>query len=72
MYLASKLQVVKGRVYETYNTKENEKEHKEEAKADEETAVAEEEQEAPILPVTQVNDILHSIFSNVEMYINNQ
>ena len=35
-YLALKLKLVKGRVYETYNTKEVKKEHKEEAKAEEE------------------------------------
>ena len=70
-YLALKLKLVKVSVYETHNTKEVRKEHEEEAKANEETA-AEEEQEAPVLLVTHVNNILHSIFSNVEMYINNQ
>ena len=48
------------------------KEHKEEAKADEETAAAEEKQEAPILFVTDVNNILHATFSNVEVYNNQQ
>ena len=33
---------------------------------------AEEEQEAPVPLVTHVHNILHSIFSNVEVYINNQ
>ena len=70
-YLALKLKFVKGRGYKTYNTKENKKEHKEEAKAAEETT-AEEEQEAPVPLVTHVDNLLHSIFSNVEMYINNQ
>ena len=70
-YLALKLKFVKGRGYETYNTKENMKGHKEEAKADQED-MAEEEQEAPVPLVTHVNNILHSIFSNVEVYINNQ
>ena len=42
-YLALKRKFVKGRVYETFNTKQVEKERKEEAKANEETAVAEEE-----------------------------
>ena len=32
----------------------------------------EEEQEAPVSLVTHVNKILHSIFSDVEVYINNQ
>ena len=62
---------VKGHGYETYNTNEIKKEHKEKAKADKEET-AEEEQEVPVPLVTHVNTILHSIFSNVEVYINNQ
>ena len=62
-YLALKLKLVKGRGYETYNTKEVKEEHKEEAKA--------EEEDAPVPLVTHVNNILHSIFSNVEVYISN-
>ena len=34
--------------------------------------MVEEEQEAPVPPVAHVNNNLHSIFSNVELYINNQ
>ena len=41
------------------------------ARADEEET-AEEEQEAPVPLVIQLNNILHSFFSNVEVYINNQ
>ena len=67
-YLALKLKLVKGCGYETYNTKEVEKEHKEEAKAEEEEM---EEEEAPVPLVTHVNNFLHSIFSTVEVYINN-
>ena len=67
--MALKLKRVSGRVYETYNTKEVKKEHKEETKAEEEKSA---EEEAPVLFVTHVNNILHSIFSNVEVYINNQ
>ena len=68
-YLALKLKLFRGCGYETYNTKEVKKEHKEEAKAKgEETA----EEEAPVPLFTLVNNILHSIFSNVEVYINNQ
>ena len=67
-YLALKLKIVRGRGYETYNTKEVKKEHKEEAKAEEEETT--EEEAVPL--VTHVNNILHSIFSNVEVYINNQ
>ena len=64
-----KLKIFKGLRYETYNTKEK-KEHKVGANADEETA-AKEEQQAQILVLTHVNNILHSIFANVEVYINN-
>ena len=45
------------------------KEHKEEAKAEEEET-GEEEAQVPL--VTPVNNILHSILSNVELFINNQ
>ena len=41
-YLASKLKLVRGRGYDTYNTKEVKKEHKEEAKAKEEETADEE------------------------------
>ena len=67
-YLAVKLKLVKGRGYETYKIKEVKKEHKEEAKAEEQETAEEES----VLLVTHVNNILHSIFSNVELYINNQ
>ena len=68
-YLALKLKLVMGRGYETYNTKEIKKEHKEESKAEEEGTA---EDDVPVLLVTHVNNILHSIFSNLEVYINNQ
>ena len=68
-YLALKLKLVKGRGYGTYNTKEVKKEHKKQAKAEDEETVEEEE---PVHLVTHVNNFLHSIFSNVEVYINNQ
>ena len=67
-YSALKLKLVKCRGYKTYNTKEVKKEHKEEAKAEEEDTA--EEEAVPL--VTNVNNILHSIFPNVEVYINNQ
>ena len=70
-YLALKLKFVRGQGYENYNTNEIKKEHKEEAKAEEEQEETAEE-EAPVPLVTHVNNILHSIFSNVEVYINNQ
>ena len=68
-YLALKLKLVKGRGYETYNTKEVKKEHKEGAKAKEEETA---EEDDPVPLVTHVNNILHTIFSNVEVCINNQ
>ena len=55
--------------YETYNTKQVKKEHKEEAKAEEEETA---EEDFPVPLITHVSNILHSIFSNVEVYINNQ
>ena len=64
--MALKLKLVRGRGYETFKSKETKKEHKQETEADE-TA-----EEAPVPLVTHVNNILHSIFSNVEGYINNQ
>ena len=67
--MALKLKLVRGHGYETYNTKEVKKEHKEEAKAEENET---EEEDAPVPLVTHVNNILHSIFSNVEVYINSQ
>ena len=67
-YLVLKLKLVRSRGYETYNTKEVKKEHKKEAKAKEEETTEEE----AVLLLTHVNNILHSIFSNVEVYINNQ
>ena len=68
-YLALKLKFVKGRGYETYNTNEVKKERKGEAKAEEEQTA---EEDDPVPFVTHVNNILHSIFSNVEVYTNNQ
>ena len=68
-YLALKLKLVRGRGYKTYNTEEVKKEHKEEATAEEEETA---EEVAPVPLVTHVNNILHSIVCNVEVYINNQ
>ena len=61
---------VKCRNYETYNTRESKKEHKVKTKADE--GKTEEEQQVPVPLVTRSNILLHSVFSNVEVYINNQ
>ena len=67
--MALKQKHVRVRSYETSNTKEVKKEHKEEAKTEEEEMV---EGDLPVPLVTHVNNIFHSIFSNVEVYINNQ
>ena len=61
MYFALKQKLVTHRSYETYNTKEIKKVHKKDAKAHEE-ATAEEDEEAPVLVGTLVNNILHSVF----------
>ena len=55
--------------YKTYKAKKFEKKT-EKAKADEE-ATAQEEEEAPGPLAFHVNKIMHSVFSNVEMYIYN-
>ena len=68
-YLALKLKFVKGRGYDTYEKKEKKKEHKDDSVVSTETGDDEEEK---VARVTYVNNILHSIFSNVEVYINNQ
>ena len=67
-YLALILKLVRNRGTEIYNTKEVNKEHKEEAKAEEEETAEDE----PVPLVTHVHNILHSNFSNVEVHINNQ
>ena len=67
-YLASKLKLVRGRSYEIYNTKEVKKEHKEEGKTEEEETAA----KATVPLFNHVINSLHSSFSNVEVYINNQ
>ena len=69
-FLALKLKFVKGRGYDTYKSKENKKEHKDESVVFTETGSDDEEEE--VARVTYVNNIMHSIFSNVEVYINNQ
>ena len=68
-YLALKLKFVRGCSDKTYNTNEVKKEHIEEAKAEEEETT---EEDAPVPLVNHVNNILPSIFSNVQVYINKQ
>ena len=60
-FLALKLKFVKGRGYDTYESKEKKKENKDESVVFTETG-----------DDSYVNNIMHSIFSNVEVYINNQ
>ena len=68
--MALKLKFVRGRGYDTYESKEKKKEHKAELVVFAETGDDEEEEE--VVRVTYVNNIMHSIFSNVGLYINNQ
>ena len=70
-FLALKLKFVKGRGYDTYESKEKKKEHKDESVVFTETGDDNSEEEE-VARVTNVNNIMHSIFSNVEVYINNQ
>ena len=60
-FLALKLKFVKGRGYDTYESKEKQ-EHKDESVVFTETGNDEEEEE--VARVTYVNNIMHSIFSN--------
>ena len=67
-----KFKFVKGRGYDTYESKEKKKEHKDESVVFTETSDDEEEEEKEVARVTYVSNIMHSIFSNVEVYNNNQ
>ena len=72
-YLALKIKLVKGRGFDSYKTTEKKKEHKEDAvfteTGDDDVEFIEEDKGVP--HITHVNIILHSIFSNAELYINN-
>ena len=70
-FLALTLKFVKGRGYDTYECKEKKKEHKDESVVFTETG-DDSDQEKEVARVTYVNNIKHSIFSNVDVYINNQ
>ena len=71
-FLALKLNYVKRRGYDTYESKKKKKEDKDESVVFTETGDGEEEEEEEVARVTYVNNIMDSIFSNVEVYINNQ
>ena len=68
-FLALKLKFVKGRGYDTYESTAKKKEHKDESVVFTETGTDDEEE---VARVAYVNNLMHSIFSNVEVYINNQ
>ena len=71
-YLALKFKLIKRRRFDTYKTTEK-KEHKEDAvfndTGDGDVDFIEEDEGVP--QITHVNSILHSIFSNAELYIKN-
>ena len=67
-----KLKFVKGRSYDTYESTEKKKEHKDESVVFTETGGDDDDEEEEEARVTYVNNIMLSLFSNVEVYINNQ
>ena len=71
-YLALKVKLVKGRGYDTHKSKEPKKENKNEEQPTEAAANDEEDDTNSVPLLTYVNNAMNSIFSNVEMYINNQ
>ena len=71
-FLALKLKFVKGRGYDTYESKEKKKEHKDESVVFTETGTDDSDEKEEVARVTYVNNIMHSKISNVEVYINNQ
>ena len=70
-FLALKLNFVKRLGYDTYESEEKKKKHKDESVVFTETGTDDGEEEE-VARVTYVNNIMHSISSNVEVYINNQ
>ena len=68
--MALKLKFVKRRGYDAYENKKKKKEHKDDSVVFTETG--DEEKEDEVARVTYVNNIMHSIFLNVEVYTNNQ
>ena len=70
--MALKLKFVKGRGYDTYESEEKKKEHKDESVVFTEAGTDDEGEQEEVARVIYVNNIMLSIFSNVEVYINNQ
>ena len=72
-FLALKIKLVKGRCFDTYKTTKKKKEHKEVTvytkRGDNDVEFIEEDKGVP--HITHVNNILHSIFCNAELYISN-
>ena len=71
-YLALKVKLVKGRGYDTHKSKEAKEEHKNEEQPTEAAANDEEDDTNSVPLLTYVNNIMHSIFSNEQVYINIQ
>ena len=65
-----KLKFIKGRGYDTYKSKEKKKQHKDESVVFTETGTDDEKEE--VARLTYLNNTMHSTFSIVEVYINNQ
>ena len=72
-YLALKIKLVIGRGFDSYKTTEKKKEHKKDAFFTEtgDDVVEFKEGDEGMPHITHVKNILHSIFSNAELYINN-
>ena len=66
-FLAVKLKFVEGRGYDSYASKEKKKQHKDESVVFTETGTDDEEEQQEVARVTYLNNILHSMFSNVEL-----
>ena len=71
-FLALKLKFVKGRSYDIFESKEKKKKHKDDSVVFAEKGTEDDDEEEEGARVTYVNNILHSIFSSVEVYNNNQ
>ena len=72
-YLAPKFTLVKGRGFDTYKTREKKRQRKEDTafaeRGDDDVEFIQEGEGVP--HITHVNNTLHSIFSNAELYISN-
>ena len=71
-YLALRVKLVIGRGYDIHKSKEAKKEHKNEEQSTEAATNGEEDDNHSVPLFTFVNNFMHSIFSNQEVYENNQ